>query len=147
MGQIWVLLNYKVPPEPSARRVYVWRKLKKLGAYLLHDSVWVLPLTEQTREQFQWLGVEIGEMEGEAFVWEAHQILNVGEERLIRWFTEQTETGYQEILAELELAQPNSDLATLARRYQQIKAQDYFHSELGQEVYSALLKARGDGTE
>ena len=39
----WLLLIYKVPPNPTANRVYVWRKLKQLGALLLHDAVWVLP--------------------------------------------------------------------------------------------------------
>ncbi|HEV2458330.1 MAG TPA: Chromate resistance protein ChrB, partial [Ktedonobacterales bacterium] len=67
----WVLLVYKVPPEPSARRVYVWRKLKRLGAILLHDAVWVLPATPATREQFQWLATEIEELAGSALVWEA----------------------------------------------------------------------------
>jgi hypothetical protein len=35
----WILLVYKIPNEPSAGRVFVWRKLKKLGAILLHDAV------------------------------------------------------------------------------------------------------------
>src|SRR5215470_17625520 len=61
----WVLLVYKVPREPTAGRAMVWRKLKRLGALLLHDAVWVLPATPWTREQFQWLAVEIGELGGE----------------------------------------------------------------------------------
>ena len=28
----WLLLTYKVPPEPAAKRVSLWRKLKGLGA-------------------------------------------------------------------------------------------------------------------
>ena len=56
----WVLLVYKIPREPTASRAAVWRKLKRLGALLLHDAVWVLPATPWTREQFQWLAVEIG---------------------------------------------------------------------------------------
>jgi len=41
----WVLLTYKIPREPTASRAYVWRKLKRLGALLMHDAVWVLPNT------------------------------------------------------------------------------------------------------
>ena len=48
-SQIWLLLSYKVPREPTANRVSVWRKLKKLGAVSLQDSVWVLPATPHTR--------------------------------------------------------------------------------------------------
>ena len=51
----WLLLAYKVPREPSANRVYVWRKLKRLGAVALQDAVWVLPATAHTRERFRWL--------------------------------------------------------------------------------------------
>jgi hypothetical protein len=47
----WVLLLFKAPPEPTARRVYVWRTLKRLGALLLHDAVWVLPATPYTVEK------------------------------------------------------------------------------------------------
>ena len=68
----WLLFVYKVPSEPTARRVYVWRKLKRLGAVLLHDAVWLLPITGYTREQLQWLAAEINEMGGEALLWESH---------------------------------------------------------------------------
>src|SRR6476659_8841428 len=46
-----LLLLYKVPSEPTANRVSVWRKLKRLGAILLHDSVWVLPPSPRTIEE------------------------------------------------------------------------------------------------
>src|SRR6266516_4776561 len=74
-GRLWVLLVYKVPREPTSSRAYVWRKLKKLGALLLHDAVWVLPATAWTRVQLQWLAVEITELEGEALLWETRMTL------------------------------------------------------------------------
>ena len=52
-----------------------------------------------------------------------------------------TGTNDAEILSGLEQSDP--DLATLSRRYQQARAQDYFNSPLGQRVREALLKARG----
>ena len=54
----WLLLLYKVPPEPTAHRVSVWRKLKRLGAILLHDSVWVLPPSTRTIEELRWLAAD-----------------------------------------------------------------------------------------
>src|SRR5262249_30542969 len=96
----WALLLYKVPPEPTARRVYVWRKLKRLGAILLHDAVWVLPATPYTREQYQWLAAEIEEMEGSAMVWEARLSLDEQDSALVERFLAQAEVGYREILAE-----------------------------------------------
>ena len=141
----WLLLVYKVPPEPTARRVYVWRKLKRLGAILLHDAVWVLPQSDYTREQLQWLASEIAELEGEALVWEAQLALPGDDDSsLIRQFMEQVNSAYGEILAELQ--KDDADLAALSRRYQQIKATDYFQSPLGQQVREALTSA-GGGSE
>src|SRR5258708_35465239 len=71
-GMTWVLLVYKIPGEPTASRAAVWRKLKRLGALLLHDAVWGLPATPWTREQFQWLAGEIGERGGGADPCECH---------------------------------------------------------------------------
>lgn len=137
----WVLLHYKIPREPSAPRVYVWRKLKRLGALLLQDAVWVLPATSRTREEFEWLAVEIGEQGGEASVWEGHLTLAGQDEALIRQFLAQVETEYAALLD--AVGSPDADLAALARRYQQVQGQDYFRSTLGQRVRAALLATRG----
>ena len=137
----WVLLVYKIPREPTASRAQVWRKLKRLGALLLHDAVWVLPATPWTREQFQWLTVEIGELGGEAHLWESHLLLNGQADALIQQFQARIDAAYQKILKELE--QENADLVALSRTYQQVRAQDYFHSVLGTQVRERLMSARG----
>jgi hypothetical protein len=139
---LWLLLLYKIPPEPSAGRVYIWRKLKRLGALLLHDGVWVLPATARTQEQFQWLAAEIGEFGGEATVWESRALLPGQANTVIEQFSTQVEAAYAEILAELSNGQP--DLPALSRRYQQAKAKDYFQSPLGQQLRQALLASRGE---
>jgi DNA-binding transcriptional regulator PaaX len=138
---VWVLLVYKIPREPTSSRATVWRKLKRLGALLLHDAVWVLPATPWTREQFQWLAVEIGELEGEAYLWESHLLLNGQAEALAQQFRARVNAAYQEILGEVE--QDEADLVALSRRYQQVRAQDYFHSALGIHVRQRLMSARG----
>ena len=138
---LWVLLVYRIPREPTSSRAMIWRKLKRLGALLLHDAVWVLPATPWTREQFQWLAVEIGELEGEAYLWESHLLLNGQAEALVQQFQARVDATYQEILEELEQDEP--DLVALSRKYQQVRAQDYFHSELGIHVRERLMSARG----
>jgi len=137
----WVLLVYKIPREPTASRAAVWRKLKRLGALLLHDAVWVLPATPWTREQFQWLTVEIGELGGDAYLWESHLLLNGRTDALVQQFQARVDAGYQEILGELD--QEDADLVALSRTYQQVRAQDYFHSALGTHVRERLMSARG----
>lgn len=149
---MWLLLHYKVPREPSASRVYVWRKLKRIGALLLHDSIWVLPNNPRTLEQLQWLAAEIGELEGEATLWESRLAPGgTREESLVAQFAEQVDTIYSEILAELEevISRKNEvnpetglDLHSLSRRYQQAQQTDFFHSVLGQRVRQALEAAK-----
>ena len=139
----WVLLHYKLPSQPSASRVYIWRKLKRLGAILLNAAVWVLPATAYTLEQFQWLAVEIAEMQGEAMVWDAQPALAGRDDALIEQFTEQVDQAYRDILAKLAKARPH--LAALARQYQQAQARDYFRSELGRRARAALTSASKGG--
>src|SRR5512135_3054108 len=103
----WLLLTYKLPAEPSARRVYIWRKLKRLGAVTIYEAVWVLPDSPRTHEQFQWLAAEIQEMGGEAMFWKAQAEQSGQEESLIRLFSGQVDKAYQELMEKME--QPDAD--------------------------------------
>jgi len=141
----WLLLLYKVSPRPTAGRVYVWRKLKRLGAVLLHDAVWVLPDTPRTREHFQWLAAEIVEMGGEALVWESRLVPGASDDALVRQFVEPTEAAYRSLLKGLK--QKEVDLAGLSQQYQQVKQRDYFQSGLRAQVREALISARGGAGE
>lgn len=137
----WLLLSYRVPNEPSKARVYVWRKLKRLGALLLQDAIWLLPATSQTREQYQWLAAEIVEMMGEAIVWEAEPG-GAGQSDMLRQrFIAQAEAAYGDILNALN--KPDVDLAEQSRRFVQVQEIDYFRSPLGEQVRAALKQAAG----
>jgi len=137
----WLLLHYKIPTEPSASRVYIWRKLKRLGALLFQDAVWVLPDTPRNMEQFQWLSAEIGEMGGEATFWSAQPALEGQDAGLIQQFASQVNRAYQELMAALR--QPDIDLDAISQQYQLVKSRDYFNSEIGQRVRDTLLRGRG----
>lgn len=110
----WLLLTYKVPPDPSAKRVYIWRKLKRFGALLYQDSCWILPSSPRTHEQLQWLAAEI---------------------------IEQVNQLYLEITKKLE--REDADLDSLAREYQQTSSKDHFNSEAGRRLRETLLSRRG----
>ena len=98
----WLLLHYKLPNKPSALRVYIWRKLKRLGAVLLHEAIWVLPDQSRTAEQIQWLANEIEEMGGNAFYWRANSLLAAQEESIVHQFQEQVDVVYSDLLKRLE---------------------------------------------
>jgi DNA-binding transcriptional regulator PaaX len=142
MNQNWLFLIYKIPREPSALRVSVWRKLNRLGAVLTHDSVWVLPENSRYKEQFQWLADDINQQSGSASVWVSKATLEGQDNVLERAFLELVNPQYQELLLELEAENP--DLVTISKRYQQAKAVDHMKSKLGLKVQNALLKAKGE---
>lgn len=137
----WLLLSYRIPREPTAGRVYVWRKLKQLGAIAAQDAMWVLPQTARTQEQFQWLAAEITELGGEAMLFEAEQLYATDAELLRKQFIEPVEAEYREILAALK--KKDRDLPALSKRFQDAQLRDYFATEIGRKTREKLLAASG----
>ena len=39
----WLLLIHQIPPKPNYFRVKIWRRLQKLGAVAIKNSVYALP--------------------------------------------------------------------------------------------------------
>lgn len=138
----WLLLHYKLPNKPSALRVYTWRKLKRLGAILLHEAVWILPDTPRTAEHFQWLVAEIQEMDGNVNLWRSSIVLGIDEDELVDQFNKQVDGEYRQLLKKLGLK--HQDVAKLSQQYQQIIRRDYFQSVLGKQVREKLLGLRGE---
>src|ERR1700681_552744 len=74
----WLLLAHQLPTRPSNARVKTWRRLQQIGAVPTRNSVYVLPNTEQCREDFEWIRSEIVALGGEATVFAA-EALNAGD--------------------------------------------------------------------
>ena len=138
----WLFLVYRIPREPSAGRVFIWRKLQQLGAISLQDAIWVLPKTQRTQEQFQWLVTEIQELRGEATLWEAQSISAVDGDRLRKQFVEAVEGEYREIISAIKVQ--DRDLGMLSKRFQEAQSKDFFASVLGTKTREKLLAAGGE---
>jgi hypothetical protein len=67
----WLLLIHQIPPKPDYLRVKISRRLQRVGAVPIKNSVYVLPPTPDAYEDFQWIVREIEEGGGEAFISEA----------------------------------------------------------------------------
>src|SRR6201984_1060958 len=67
----WLLLIHQLPAKPAYLRVKIWRRLQALGAVAIKNSVYALPASEQSQEDYDWLRKEILEAGGEAVIWEA----------------------------------------------------------------------------
>ena len=88
-GPPWLLLIHQLPPKPDYFRVKVRRRLSKIGAAVIKNSVYVLPNTEESLEDFQWLVRSIEADGGEAMVCEAGFIEGITDEEVAALFTNQ----------------------------------------------------------
>jgi hypothetical protein len=96
----WLLLIHQIPPKPSYFRVKIWRRLQQLGAVAIKQSVYVLPLSDQTIEDFSWLLREIKEGRGEASLCEAAFIDGITDQQIIALFREARKADYEQIINE-----------------------------------------------
>jgi len=138
----WLVLVYRIPREPTAGRVYIWRKLKQLGAVALQDAVWVLPANPRTMEQLQWLSAEIRELKGEATLFNSEMVSADFGLSLRETFETPIRDEYKSILRALKKRKPN--LPVLSKQYLQVRGRDFFHCELGEQVRQRLVKAKGE---
>src|ERR671938_278692 len=101
-AQEWMLLIHQLPPKPTNLRVRTWRKLQKLGAVSIKNSVYVLPFDEKTHEDFQWLKQEIESAGGEATVFRAGSVEGATDEEIVAAFRQGRDEAYARVTAELE---------------------------------------------
>src|SRR4051794_13172264 len=62
----WLVLIHQLPAKPDYLRVKIGRRLSKLGAVAIKNSVYVLPEDAERLEDLEWLLEEIVEGGGEA---------------------------------------------------------------------------------
>src|SRR5580765_7480693 len=95
----WLLLIHQIPPKPDYFRVKVRRRLQRIGAVALKNSVYVLPSRSQTLEDFHWLLREIVAEGGEATVCEAELVEGISRDDLEGTFRAERDRDYAEVLA------------------------------------------------
>jgi len=67
----WLLFIHQLPPKPDYLRVKIRRRLRKLGAVAIKQTVYALPSSEEALEDLQWLRREIEAEGGSAVIAEA----------------------------------------------------------------------------
>jgi hypothetical protein len=78
----WLLLIHQLPPKPDYLRVKVRRRLKRLGAAAIKQTVYVLPNTDEALEDLQWLRQEIEADGGSALIAEATIVEGISDEEI-----------------------------------------------------------------
>src|SRR5712691_2782741 len=145
----WILLIHQLPPKPTNLRVRVWRKLQKLGAVAIKNSVYVLPANEKTHEDFQWLKQEIESAGGEAAVFRAGSVEGATDEEIIAAFRQARDEEFAAIAAELDglsgaISQQNRgnhlSIGRLAKHESEL---DKLHSQLETIIVNDFFNADG----
>ena len=96
----WLLVTYRLPPEPSRHRVAVWRELRRLGAVSLQQATWALPARRDLADALAKVVALVEAAEGEAFTFDAAPRDAASGSRLEELFTAQREEEWAEFLAE-----------------------------------------------
>jgi hypothetical protein len=128
----WVFLSYQLPREPSAPRLAVWRKVKRLGAAQLVDGLIALPLDSRNREQLEWLAEEVEEAGGSASIWIAEPATAAQEREIASGLQEKIAAEYRALTAEARKASAEPagrhrrTLSRLRRELNRIRRRDYF---------------------
>src|SRR5437763_13286390 len=82
----WLLLIHQLPPEPAYLRVRVARRLQRIGAIAIKNTVYVLPDNRSTREDFDWTVNEIREGGGDANLFEARVVAGLADAEIEQLF-------------------------------------------------------------
>ncbi|HZI22215.1 MAG TPA: chromate resistance protein ChrB domain-containing protein [Gemmatimonadales bacterium] len=98
----WVLLIHQIPPKPDYFRVKVWRRLQRVGAVAIKNSVYVLPRSDETVEDFQWQMREIVAGGGEASVCEASFVDGLSDAEVEALFRAARDADYGEVVADAQ---------------------------------------------
>ena len=159
-AQRWLLLIHQLPPQPAYLRVKIGRRLAKVGAVALKNSVYVLPESDAALEDLQWIVREIGEDGGEASISAASLLHGLDDESVRRLFRQARDGDYGELaeaarqaVAALEhggegaLHATRRELSRLQRRLEEVAALDYFAApgRAGAETTLMALRGRIEG--
>src|SRR5215472_5862131 len=96
----WLLLIHQIPPKPAYFRAKVGRRLQKLGAVAIKNSVYVLPFGEQSQEDFQWVVREIVGDGGEATLCKATFVEGLRDDQIEALFHAARDADYAAIMEE-----------------------------------------------
>ena len=140
------MLIHQLPPEPSYLRVKGARRLARIGAVQIKNTVYVLPATEQCKEDLQWTIAEIRQGGGEANLFESKFIDGITDADVEQRFKQERDADYDALIAEIKGAgrrARGADVVRFRRRLAAIQAIDFFSAPRGPAA-AALLENSGE---
>jgi hypothetical protein len=157
----WLIINYNLPTEPSRHRVAIWRRLKKIGAINIQQSMWILPNNEENYLVLQKISQDIESNEGESLLMKSIFFEEKHEERVISLFNSIRDEEYMELIRECdkylkeiekeiiiekftfpELEEEEAELEKLLSWYKKIEARDLFDASNRNEAIKIIDKIK-----
>jgi hypothetical protein len=144
IGARWLLFIHQLPGKPDYLRVKVRRRLARLGAVPLKNSVYVLPDSDSAREDFEWLLREIVADGGEAAICASDLVGGVNDADVRALFQRERDAEYDAIIDAAAQADqgdggPSSARhAALERRLREAIAIDFFDAPKRTAAASAV---------
>jgi len=156
----WLLFTYWLPAEPSRKRVFIWRQLKKLGALSMEGAGWLLPKAEPIATRIKDILNSVEEMEGTANLYSVTDFSEIQEQRAIARFKQERDREYAEIIKEChkmlrhmererqqqefnfeEVQELEGDLGKINRWLSEAKERDFWDVTAREEVEKLISKA------
>ena len=148
----WLLLIHQIPPKPYYLRVKARRRLQRVGAVALKNSVYVLPHSDDALEDFQWIVREVVADGGEATLCEAAFLEGVTGEEVERMFNAERDAAYGELaeaarrlgaegqsrVSDDGRRQLEGEVARLRRRLDEVAALDFFGAPTRRDAHEKL---------
>ncbi len=161
----WLLFTYWLPAEPSRKRVFIWRQLKKLGALSMEGAGWLLPKAEPFATKIKGILNSVEEMEGTANLYSVTDFSEIQEQRTVARFKQEREREYAEIIKEChkmlrhmerdrrqqeynfeEVQELEGDLGKINRWLSEAKERDFWDVAAREEVERLISEAETDLT-
>lgn len=149
----WLLFTYWLPPEPSRKRVFVWRQLKKMGALSMEGAGWLVLKTEPLSAKMTDIMHTVEAMGGTTSLYIVTHFSEVQEQRTIARFQQEREREYAEIIKEChktlshiererqvrqfnieEVEELEGDLGKINRWFSEAKERDFWEVAARKEV-------------
>lgn len=153
----WLLITYKVPAEPTTKRIALWRRLKAMGAVYLQSGVCLLPKTDDHVRRLKMIENDIASMGGDCVILETVALDRAQEDKVVARFKADRDDQYREFLgrctdfeAEIakevaiqkftyaELEEEDTDLKKLQRWFEKIRKLDFYGAQLAEVAATRL---------
>jgi hypothetical protein len=154
---IWLLISVSTAGASDSLRVYVWRRLRLLGAVYLQQSVCLLPAVPDVRKEVSRFADRVRRDGGSVRVLGIQLTDSTEQQQLIADFNQARDREYREVLERLpsflqeldmerqrgrmtyaEVEESEADLERFRAWLAKIAKRDYFHAPLGDDARQAV---------